>query len=83
LTTLADVELLSPNGLRPGALRLPEKTTLRDALSAVLAAGGAPLTVVDDHDTVVGIATLELIGGLFGPGASFDGASGQSGGDGE
>jgi osmoprotectant transport system ATP-binding protein len=83
LTTLADVELLSPNGLRPGALRLPEKTTLRDALSAVLAAGGAPLTVVDDHDTVVGIATLELIGGLFGPGASFDGASGRSGGDGE
>ena len=31
----------------------------------------------------VGIATLELIGSLFGPGASFDGASGQSDGDGE
>ena len=78
LTTLAEVELLSPNGLRPGRLRLPEKTSVRDALSAVLAAGGAPLTVVDDDGAVVGIATLELIGSLFGPGASVDGAPGQS-----
>jgi len=65
LATLADVELLSVNGLRPGALRVPERTNVRDALSAVLAAGGAPLTVVDDDGTVLGIATLELIGSLF------------------
>jgi len=72
LETLADVELLSPNGLRPGALRLSERTNVRDALSAVLAAGGAPLTVVDDSGDVVGIATLELIGGLFADGTEGD-----------
>ena len=83
LTTLADVELLSPNGLRPGALRLVETTSVRDALSAVLAAGGAPLTVVDEHGEVVGIATLELIGGLFGEGASLAGGSAASEADGE
>jgi len=68
LTTLADVQLLAPNGLRPSANRLPQSTNVRDALSAVLAAGGAPLTVIDDGGAVVGIATLELIGGLFADG---------------
>jgi osmoprotectant transport system ATP-binding protein len=81
LATLAEVELLSPNGLRPGTLRLPEKTSVRDALSAVLAAGGVPLTVVDDDGAVVGIATLELIGSLFREGAFSDGESGRSDGD--
>ncbi len=69
LATLADLELLAPNGIAPSsANRLPETTNIRDALSAVLAAGGEPLTVVDDHDTVVGIATLELIGSILGNG---------------
>jgi hypothetical protein len=39
--------------------------SVRDALSAVLAAGGSPVSVVDDTGQVVGIATLDLIGRLF------------------
>jgi hypothetical protein len=46
--------------------------TVRDALSQLLAAGGAPLTVVDDKDHVAGLATLELLGGLLGNGALPD-----------
>ena len=72
LATLADVELLSPNGHKPGPDRVALHETIRDALSQVLAAGGRPLTVVDDHDNVAGIVTLELLGGLLGNGALGD-----------
>jgi osmoprotectant transport system ATP-binding protein len=65
LSTLAEIELEAPDGSEPSDSRIPRSASLRDALSAVLAAGGAPLTVVDEHGAVVGIATLELIGGLF------------------
>jgi osmoprotectant transport system ATP-binding protein len=68
LSTLADVTLLAPNGLRPGPNRVAVKATVRDALSQLLASGGAPLTVVDDHDDVVGLATLELLGGVLADG---------------
>jgi osmoprotectant transport system ATP-binding protein len=70
LSTLAEVELLAPNGSRPSDRRLPVTATVRDALSAVLAAGGAPLTVTGDGGEVVGLATLELLGGLLGDGGS-------------
>jgi len=69
LSTLADVKLLEPNGLRPTANRVRLTATIRDALSASLAAGGKPITVVDDGDKVVGLATLELLGGLLGEGS--------------
>jgi osmoprotectant transport system ATP-binding protein len=68
LSTLAAVDLVSPNGLRPGPNRVALKATVRDALSQLLAGGGEPLTVVDDNDQVVGLATLELLGGVFADG---------------
>jgi osmoprotectant transport system ATP-binding protein len=75
LTTLADVELIEPNGLKTGPGRVALSTTVRDALSQVLADGGQSLTVVDDGDRVAGIVTLELLGGLLG-----DSGSGGKGG---
>jgi osmoprotectant transport system ATP-binding protein len=64
LTTLADVELAKMNGHRPAG-ELAVTTNVRDALSAVLAAGGEPLTVVDGNGEVVGLATLDAIGHVF------------------
>jgi osmoprotectant transport system ATP-binding protein len=69
LSTLAEVQLPRPNGLHPGPDRVALETTVRDALSQLLAAGGRPLTVIDDQDQVAGIVTLELLGGLLGDGA--------------
>jgi osmoprotectant transport system ATP-binding protein len=68
LSTLADLELLAPNGLRPGANRVALKATVRDALSQLMAAGGEALTVVDDDDKVVGLATIEQLGSVLGNG---------------
>ncbi len=68
LATLAEVELLSPNGLKPAPDKVALSTTVRDALSQLLQTGGRPLTVVDDRDHVAGIVTLELLGGLLGGG---------------
>jgi osmoprotectant transport system ATP-binding protein len=64
LTTLADVQLATPNGRRPGG-EVPVTMNVRDALSAVLGAGGAPLAVVDQDGEVLGLATLESIGRVF------------------
>jgi osmoprotectant transport system ATP-binding protein len=72
LATLADVELLSPNGYKPGPDRVALQATIRDALSQVLAAGGRQVTVVDEGDNVAGIVTLELLGGLLGNGGLAD-----------
>jgi osmoprotectant transport system ATP-binding protein len=72
LSTLADVELLPAGGRTPDNGRVPETTTVRDALSEVLASGGRPLTVVDDQDQVAGLVTLELLGGLLRNGALSD-----------
>jgi osmoprotectant transport system ATP-binding protein len=69
LSTLAEVALAQPNGVHPGLDKVALQTTVRDALSQLLAAGGRPLTVVDEHDQVAGIVTLELLGGLLGNGA--------------
>jgi osmoprotectant transport system ATP-binding protein len=82
LTTLADVELIQPNGLAPSGRRVPLRSTVRDALSMILTAGGKPLTVVDDEDRVAGLVTLELVGGLLGTEADrgSDGAGGSDGG---
>jgi hypothetical protein len=72
LATLADVELVAPNGLQPGPDRVAIEATVRDALSQLLAGGGSPLTVVDDRDQVKGLVTLELLGGLLGNGGLGD-----------
>jgi osmoprotectant transport system ATP-binding protein len=74
LTTLADVELAVPNGHKPGEEKLTPDTSVRDALSAVLSAGGAPLAVVDASGDVLGFATLESIGGMFADGRSNGGS---------
>jgi osmoprotectant transport system ATP-binding protein len=61
LTTLGEMKLLEPNGTKPGALRALAKTSVRDALSMIITADGAPLTVVDDDDRVQGLLTLSQI----------------------
>jgi osmoprotectant transport system ATP-binding protein len=50
LTTLADLELAPPNGLRANGESVDLSTTVRDALSLLLSNGGRPLTVFDDRD---------------------------------
>ena len=65
LATLADVELIAPDGRKPGEGRVSRRSTVRDALSKLLASGGRPLTVVDEQGHVAGVVTLELLGGLL------------------
>jgi osmoprotectant transport system ATP-binding protein len=65
LSTLEEIELLAPNGLKPGGPELPLSTTVRDALSQLLAGGSHPITVVDGEGNVAGVVTLELLGGLL------------------
>jgi osmoprotectant transport system ATP-binding protein len=48
LATLAEIELVQPNGLRPNGDSVPLSTTVRDALSLLLSNGGRPLTVLDE-----------------------------------
>jgi osmoprotectant transport system ATP-binding protein len=64
LETLDAVELLPPNGAVSVAT-VTRSTSVRDALSAVLAEGGKPVTVVDDGGKPAGMVTLELLGGLL------------------
>jgi osmoprotectant transport system ATP-binding protein len=71
LSTLADVKLLEPNGLRPNGNTVTLKTSVRDALSQLMASGGEPLTVIDDQDKVLGLATVEQLGSVL----SSNGAS--------
>jgi osmoprotectant transport system ATP-binding protein len=66
LTTLAELKLVEPNGLRPdvspdGTRRVSRETSVRDALSLMLTAGGEPLTVVDDGGRVEGLVTLQVV----------------------
>ncbi len=65
LSTLADVELVRENGLRAGEDRVDLRTTVRDALSQLIAHGGQPLTVVGEDGKVAGLVTLELLGGVL------------------
>jgi osmoprotectant transport system ATP-binding protein len=61
LTTLGELELIEANGTSPGVQRVSLQTTVRDALSLILTAGGEAVTVVDDEDNVRGLLTLGLI----------------------
>jgi osmoprotectant transport system ATP-binding protein len=60
LSRLADVELLPPNGANGGAT-VGVETSLRDAVSLILADGNRPLTVVDGDGRALGRVSLELI----------------------
>jgi osmoprotectant transport system ATP-binding protein len=77
LTTLADLELAPPNGLRANGESVELSTTVRDALSLLLSNGGRPLTVLDDHGDsdgdgdgdggrhVAGVLTLDAVSALL------------------
>jgi osmoprotectant transport system ATP-binding protein len=70
LTTLAELKLVEPNGLRPdlsvdGARRVKLETSVRDALSLLLSAGGEPLTVVDGSGNVEGLLTMKVVEDLL------------------
>jgi osmoprotectant transport system ATP-binding protein len=69
LATLADVKLPPMNGDKPVG-DVPLTMSVRDALAAVLAAGGQPLRVLDEAGEVRGLATLDAIGHVFDRGSS-------------
>jgi osmoprotectant transport system ATP-binding protein len=80
LTTLAELKLIQPNGLRAdestdGSRRVPRETSVRDALSALLIGGGQPLTVIDPDGHVEGLVTLTLVERLLAQDVA-DGAAG-------
>jgi osmoprotectant transport system ATP-binding protein len=66
LTTLKELKLIEPNGLRAdlrpdGERRVSLETSVRDALSVLLSANGEPLTVIDADGGVEGLVTLGLV----------------------
>jgi osmoprotectant transport system ATP-binding protein len=66
LTTLAELELIEPDGLRReaaanGALSLPRDTSVRDAVSLMLTANGEPVKVLDGEGNVEGLLTLAVV----------------------
>jgi osmoprotectant transport system ATP-binding protein len=66
LTTLAELKLVEPNGLRAelsagGERRVAREMSVRDALSLLLIANGEPLTVVSTDGQVEGLLTLEVV----------------------
>jgi osmoprotectant transport system ATP-binding protein len=61
LATLSELALVQRNGLQPAGT-VPLATSVRDALSQILAAGGEPLAVTDEDGHERGIITLELLG---------------------
>jgi osmoprotectant transport system ATP-binding protein len=80
LTTLAELELIEPDGLRAelrpdGARRVPLQTSVRDALSRMLSEDGRPLTVVGDDGRVEGLFTLALVEQLLSDDATTPPAS--------
>ncbi len=86
LTTLAELKLLEPNGLRPdlspdGPRRVSRETSVRDALSALLSSDGQPLTVIDADGEVEGLVTLTVVERLLSDEAAevAPGASERSG----
>ena len=83
LTTVGELDLVSPNGVQPaaGGPRLEARTSVRDALSAMLTAGGGPVAVVDGDDRVTGLVTMELVGAVLAAehdAPSPDGAAGDA-----
>jgi osmoprotectant transport system ATP-binding protein len=82
LSTLAELDLIEPNGLRPGAPRVSPETSVRDALSLILTAGGEPVTVVDAQGRVHGLVTLALIEQLLSDEAAGNGAGARTAGAG-
>jgi osmoprotectant transport system ATP-binding protein len=66
LTTLADLELIEPDGSAgeappDGVLSLPRDTSVRDAVSLMLTANGEPVRVLDGEGRVEGLVTLAVV----------------------
>jgi osmoprotectant transport system ATP-binding protein len=71
LTTLSELELLSPDG-RSTARQLPETATVKDALAVLLTSHGEPLAVLDGEDRVAGLLTLSHLEWLIAQDADGD-----------
>jgi osmoprotectant transport system ATP-binding protein len=65
LSQLGELDLPAANGQPPGTPRARRETTLRDALSLMLSSGARELIVVDDGDRSIGVASLDVIGGVL------------------
>jgi osmoprotectant transport system ATP-binding protein len=76
LATVGELELLAPNGSTGAAAprRVSPETSARDALSMLLVSGGEPLLVVDGHDRVEGLLTIEMFEQLLSSEAAGSGA---------
>jgi osmoprotectant transport system ATP-binding protein len=77
LSTLSELELIEPNGLRASGQTVSPETSVRDALSLILTARGEPVTVVDAQGRVHGLVTLALIEQLLSDEAAANGAGGD------
>jgi osmoprotectant transport system ATP-binding protein len=75
LATLAELKLAPPNGHPPAGPPLSLATSVRDALSHVIAHGGRPATVLDGDGRESGTVTLEVLGGALREGGLQDGRS--------
>src|SRR3954447_9356473 len=64
LSRLRDLDLAAADGAPNGKLRLPADMSVRDGLSAMLAAGGAPAVVVDD-ERELGVVSVQAIADLL------------------
>ncbi len=78
LTTLAEIRLLAPDGSEPRR-RLPERASVKDALSVLLTAHGEPLGVVDGQERVKGLLTLSHLERLIAEDADGDSLQGGAG----
>jgi osmoprotectant transport system ATP-binding protein len=78
LSTVAELELVVPNGRPAGSNRVSAEASVRDALSMLLTEGGEPLTVIDAGGQVQGLFTLELVEQLLSGEAAGNG-NGASG----
>jgi osmoprotectant transport system ATP-binding protein len=77
LSTLSELELIAANGRRASGQTVSPETSVRDALSLILTAGGEPVTVVDAQGRVHGLVTLALIEQLLSDEAAGNGAGGD------
>ncbi len=75
LATLAELELAPTNGAHPAGPPLLLATSVRDALSQVIARGGQPVPVVDGDGHSAGTVTLEVLGGALRDGGLENGRS--------
>jgi len=71
LTTLAEIRLLAPDGRAPSRT-LPERASVKDALSMLLTAHGEPLGVLDGDQEVKGLVTLSHLERLIAEEADGD-----------